>query len=67
MLAGVLAIAFGAVLALLPGVGALAMVLWIGAWSIVMGVLNIALGFQVRALERGSYGPHTTPKLQPSG
>ena len=49
-LAGVLSVAFGAVLAIWPGVGALALVLWIGAYAIVLGILLIALGFKLRRL-----------------
>jgi len=49
-LAGVLSVAFGAVLAIWPGVGALALVLWIGAYAIVVGILLIALGFKLRRL-----------------
>jgi uncharacterized membrane protein HdeD (DUF308 family) len=50
VLAGVLSVAFGAVLAIWPGVGALALVLWIGAYAIVLGILLIALGFKLRRL-----------------
>lgn len=49
-LAGVLSLAFGAVLAIWPGVGALALVLWIGAYAIVLGIFLIALGFKLRRL-----------------
>ena len=49
-LAGVLSVAFGAVLAIWPGVGALALVLWIGAYAIVLGIFLIALGFKLRRL-----------------
>jgi uncharacterized membrane protein HdeD (DUF308 family) len=49
-LAGMLSVAFGAVLAIWPGVGALALVLWIGAYAIVLGILLIALGFKLRRL-----------------
>jgi uncharacterized membrane protein HdeD (DUF308 family) len=46
----VLSVAFGAVLAIWPGVGALALVLWIGAYAIVLGILLIALGIKLRRL-----------------
>ncbi len=47
-LAGVLAILFAAVLFLYPGAGALAMLLYIGAYAAVAGVLLIALGLELR-------------------
>lgn len=49
-LAGVLSIALGIVLLIVPGVGALALVLWIGAWMIAIGVLLMVLAFRVRNL-----------------
>lgn len=48
LIAGVLSVLFGVVFLLFPGVGALAVVLWIGVWAIVVGVLRIAAGFRLR-------------------
>lgn len=52
ILAGLLALAFGAVLIVQPGAGALALVLWIGAYAVISGVLLIALGFRLRSWGR---------------
>jgi uncharacterized membrane protein HdeD (DUF308 family) len=49
-LAGVLSIAFGILLVLQPAIGALALIWWIGAWAIVMGVLLMILAFKIRHL-----------------
>ena len=45
---GVLSVVFGALVMLFPGTGALAMVLWIGAYAIVFGALLIALAVRLR-------------------
>ena len=50
VLAGILSIVFGIILLFQPGVGALALVFWIGAWMIVIGVLLCILAFRVRNL-----------------
>jgi uncharacterized membrane protein HdeD (DUF308 family) len=52
VLSGILSIAFGVLLAMFPGLGALAVVLWIGAYAIIFGVLLVALGFRLRSWER---------------
>jgi uncharacterized membrane protein HdeD (DUF308 family) len=49
VLAGVVSIAFGVLLALLPAAGLLTLVWWIGAYSLVFGTLQIALAFRLRA------------------
>jgi uncharacterized membrane protein HdeD (DUF308 family) len=50
VLAGIFSILFGIILLLQPGVGALALVFWIGAWMILIGVLLMILAFRVRNL-----------------
>lgn len=47
-LAGVLSVLFGAFLVAYPGAGALAVMLWIGVWAIVVGVVVLALAFRLR-------------------
>ncbi len=47
-LAGVLAILFAALLFLYPGEGALAMMIYIGAYAALVGVVLIALGLELR-------------------
>jgi uncharacterized membrane protein HdeD (DUF308 family) len=47
-LAGAASIAFGVLLVLRPGAGALALLWLIGAYAIVFGLLLVALGFRLR-------------------
>jgi uncharacterized membrane protein HdeD (DUF308 family) len=47
-LSGALAIIFGVFLTLAPGAGALAMVLWIGAYAFLYGVFLVLLGLRLR-------------------
>lgn len=52
-LAGCLSVVFGILIALRPGAGALAVVLWIGAYAFAYGILLIALGLRLRKFVRG--------------
>jgi uncharacterized membrane protein HdeD (DUF308 family) len=58
-LTGVLSIAFGILVLLRPGAGALALILWIGAYAVLFGVLLVALGLKLRKRMRaGAEEPH---------
>lgn len=62
VLAGIASVVFGILLVLFPGTGALAVVLWIGAYALAFGVILVALAFRIRAWERGQHpGPHPMP------
>jgi uncharacterized membrane protein HdeD (DUF308 family) len=50
---GVASIVFGAIAALFPGAGILALIWLLGAWLIVLGVILIALGLSLRQLAHG--------------
>ena len=47
-LAGIVSVLFGLFLVMFPGPGALAVILWIGIWAVVLGVVVIALAFRLR-------------------
>jgi uncharacterized membrane protein HdeD (DUF308 family) len=55
-IAGVVSCLLGVLLLARPGVGALAVVWWIGAAAIIEGVLRIMAGFRLRRFERAR--PH---------
>jgi uncharacterized membrane protein HdeD (DUF308 family) len=57
-LTGVLSVALGVLLALFPSAGALALVIWIGAYVAAAGVLLVALAFRLR-----SWGRTHSPRM----
>jgi uncharacterized membrane protein HdeD (DUF308 family) len=54
---GVLSIVFGVLILLFPGAGALGLLLWIGAWAVLLGGLLIALGLRLRGMKQRGLGP----------
>jgi uncharacterized membrane protein HdeD (DUF308 family) len=55
-LGGALSIAFGVLMLMFPGAGALAVIWWIAAFAIVSGVLLLMLGFRLRGFGRAIGG-----------
>jgi uncharacterized membrane protein HdeD (DUF308 family) len=47
-LSGVASVAFGMLLMIFPGAGALALLMWIGAYAVVFGALLVGLAFRLR-------------------
>ena len=60
-LSGLASIGLGILLMLFPGSGALALVLWIGAYALVSGTLLVVLAVRLR-----SWGRHGSPSRQPA-
>jgi len=58
VLSGIASIALAVLLALFPSAGALAVVLWIGAYALVFGALLIVLAFRLR-----SWGRSRSPRM----
>jgi uncharacterized membrane protein HdeD (DUF308 family) len=56
-LSGIASVALGLLLVMFPGPGALTLVLWVGAYAFVSGVLLIALAIRLRSWGR-SHAPH---------
>jgi uncharacterized membrane protein HdeD (DUF308 family) len=54
---GVLSIGLGILMLLFPGPGALALILWVGAYALLSGVLYLVLGLRLRSRARGADQP----------
>jgi uncharacterized membrane protein HdeD (DUF308 family) len=56
VVAGVMLVAFGVLVAIFPGVGALAVVLWIAVIAVAIGVLEITAGLRLKGANVPAHG-----------
>jgi uncharacterized membrane protein HdeD (DUF308 family) len=56
VVAGMMLVAFGVLVAIFPGVGALAVVLWIAVIAVAIGVLEITAGLRLKGANVPAYG-----------
>jgi uncharacterized membrane protein HdeD (DUF308 family) len=65
VLSGIASVVLGVLLVLNPAVGALVVVLWIGAYALVSGALLVGLSFRLRREQKRATGtgtPHAAPR-----
>lgn len=55
-LSGVAGVLFGALMMAMPGAGALAVMVYIGVWAVIVGVSLVALALRVRKLAKATTG-----------
>jgi uncharacterized membrane protein HdeD (DUF308 family) len=53
ILSGVASVVFGVIAAIFPGAGILALIWFVAAWAIVLGLLQLALALSLRQLAHG--------------
>ena len=49
ILIGVISVLFGLFIVIFPGAGALAIIIWIGIYAVVFGIMLFALAFRLRS------------------
>ncbi|HSZ60152.1 MAG TPA: HdeD family acid-resistance protein [Terriglobales bacterium] len=52
ILMGVISTLFGILIIIFPGAGALAIIIWIGAYAVVFGIILIVLAFRLRSFRQ---------------
>jgi uncharacterized membrane protein HdeD (DUF308 family) len=62
-LSGVASVILGVLLIIAPGPGALAVVIWIGAYAFVFGALLIGLSLRLRSLRTPRHRPQAAPGI----
>ena len=61
ILAGIASIGFGVLVLMFPSAGALAIILWIGAFAIFLGILEIMAGFKLKGRKPDASTPSPRP------
>jgi uncharacterized membrane protein HdeD (DUF308 family) len=63
---GAVSLAFGILIYVSPGAGALAIIFWIGAWSIVMGAALLVMAFRLRGMFQDRAGARSRSMASPA-
>ncbi len=62
ILMGVVSILFGVFILIAPGAGALAIVIWIGAYAFIFGIIMLLVAFRLKGRHRLAPGSTTLPR-----
>ena len=62
ILMGIASLLFGLLILIAPGTGALAIVIWIGAYALIFGIMLLALAFRLRGLSHDLAGSSPLPR-----